>query len=283
MENGISIACGPNVDDYHWMEVLMREAGPFFDGISLHHYALASYWEDKRPAIGFPENEWFSLIESALKMDELISKHSTIMDQYDPDKRIGLIVDEWGSWLAVEPHTNPGFLYQQNTIRDAIVASLTLNIFHRHADRIHMANIAQMVNVLQAMVLTKNEKMFKTPTYHVFDLYKNHMEAQRVDTSSILSKHTDFTVSKKENLLTISLCNYDLAAADDVIFDIRDSEIVSISAESLIGTAMDQHNSFDLPDNLTKQLFNDYILNNQNELVVTIPPMSVISLYVTLG
>lgn len=97
MENGISIACGPNVDDYHWMEVLMREAGPFFDGISLHHYALASYWEDKRPAIGFPENEWFSLIESALKMDELISKHSTIMDQYDPDKRIGLIVDEWGS------------------------------------------------------------------------------------------------------------------------------------------------------------------------------------------
>lgn len=146
-----------------------------------------------------------------------------------------------------------------------------------------MANIAQMVNVLQAMVLTKNEKMFKTPTYHVFDLYKNHMEAQRVDTSSILSKHTDFTVSKKENLLTISLCNYDLAAADDVIFDIRDSEIVSISAESLIGTAMDQHNSFDLPDSLTKQLFNDYILNNQNELVVTIPPMSVISLYVTLG
>ncbi|MFZ2918509.1 MAG: alpha-L-arabinofuranosidase C-terminal domain-containing protein, partial [Trichococcus flocculiformis] len=158
------IACGPNIDDYNWMDVLMKHAAPFMDGISLHHYALASVWEDKRPALGFPEKEWFSLIDSALKMDELITRHTTIMDKYDPDKRVGLIVDEWGSWLAVEPGTNPGFLYQQNTIRDAMIASLTLNIFHKHADRVQMANIAQMVNVLQAMILTEGTEMIKTPT-----------------------------------------------------------------------------------------------------------------------
>src|SRR5699024_9310476 len=133
------IACGPNIDDYNWTEQLMKSAGPFMDGLSLHHYALAAEWEDKLPATGFPEEEWFSLIESAYLMDEFITKHSTIMDKYDPEKRVGLIVDEWGTWLAVEEGTNPGFLYQQNTIRDAMIASITLNIFHRHADRVHMA------------------------------------------------------------------------------------------------------------------------------------------------
>ena len=191
------IACGPNIDDYNWMDVLMKHAAPFMDGISLHHYALASVWEDKRPALGFPEKEWFSLIDSALKMDELITRHTTIMDKYDPDKRVGLIVDEWGSWLAVEPGTNPGFLYQQNTIRDAMIASLTLNIFHKHADRVQMANIAQMVNVLQAMILTEGAEMIKTPTYHVFDLYKNHQDATLVDADGVISGTTSYTVSKK--------------------------------------------------------------------------------------
>ena len=112
------------------------------------------------------------------------------MDKYDPDKRVGLIVDEWGSWLAVEPGTNPGFLYQQNTIRDAMIASLTLNIFHKHAERVQMANIAQMVNVLQAMILTEGAEMIKTPTYHVFDLYKNHQDATLVDADGVVSGTT---------------------------------------------------------------------------------------------
>lgn len=276
------IACGPNVDDYHWMEVMMHNSNRFFDGISLHHYALASYWENKRPATGFHKDEWFSLIESALKMDELISNHTNIMDQHDPEKRVGLIIDEWGSWLAVEPNTNPGFLYQQNTIRDAIVASLTLNIFHRHSDRIHMANIAQMVNVLQAMLLTKEDKMIKTPTYHLFDLYKNHMEADFLDTNATLSKYTDYTVSKKEKQLTISLCNYDLESSDEIVLDIRDSSIDSILAEALIGDKMDQHNTFEQPERLSKKSYSDFSVINNQEVFIKIPPMSVISLYITL-
>ncbi|MCC5895723.1 MAG: alpha-N-arabinofuranosidase [Alkalibacterium sp.] len=268
------IACGPNIDDYNWMEQVMKIAAPFMDGISLHHYALASEWEDKRPALGFPEKEWHSLIESALKMDELITKHSTIMDKYDPDKRVGLIVDEWGSWLDVEKGTNPGFLYQQNTIRDAMVASLTLNIFHRHADRVRMANIAQMVNVLQAMLLTEGEKMIKTPTYHVFDLYKYHQDAELVDTYGESKTFVDYTVSKKDGNLAISICNYSVDTSESLSFDLNEFTHTSAEGWIVAGDVMDAHNSFDDTDKVAKKAFKDYNLEDRH-LSVTLPPMSV--------
>lgn len=249
MENGISIACGPNVDDYHWMEVLMREAGPFFDGISLHHYALASYWEDKRPAIGFPENEWFSLIESALKMDELISKHSTIMDQYDPDKRIGLIVDEWGSWLSVEPHTN----------------------------RIHMANIAQMVNVLQAMILTQDEKMVLTPTYHVFDLYKHHQDAIHVMTDDVKEEQLTYTVTKKNDNFSLSVCNYSLTEEKELTIELPKNQINFINNQMIVGEHMDDHNTFEDSEAITLQDFTKFKVNG-NEVTMMVPPMAVVTL-----
>lgn len=272
------IACGPNVDDYDWMEVLMKNAHPFMDGISLHHYSLVSDWENKGPALGFPEEEWFTLIDSAKKMDELITKHSTIMDRYDPEKRIGLIVDEWGSWLAVESGTNPGFLYQQNTIRDAMVASLTLNIFHKHADRVHMANIAQMVNVLQAMILTEGEKMIKTPTYHVFDLYKNHMDATRVDVMGIGKDTTDYTVSKKNGVVTASFCNYSLTDEDTFELDL-DFVVTGVTAEALVGTEIDAHNTFDNPHHIEKTAFDDLKVID-GKVIVKLPPMSVVSVYI---
>ncbi|PTQ81791.1 alpha-N-arabinofuranosidase [Trichococcus patagoniensis] len=272
------IACGPNIDDYNWMDVLMKNAAPFMDGISLHHYALASVWEDKRPALGFPEKEWFSLIDSALKMDELITRHSTIMDKYDPDKRVGLIVDEWGSWLAVEPGTNPGFLYQQNTIRDAMIASLTLNIFHKHAGRVQMANIAQMVNVLQAMILTEGGQMIKTPTYHVFDLYKNHQDATLVDADGAVSGTTSYTVSKKDGVMTASFCNYSLTDAEIVTLSRVDGTFGEVAAEGIFGNKTDDHNSFENPEAVSKQAFTDFAADG-NEVTITLPPMSVVSLY----
>ena len=212
-------------------------------------------------------------------MDELITKHSTIMDRYDPDKRVGLIVDEWGSWLAVEPGTNPGFLYQQNTIRDAMVASLTLNIFHKHGDRVHMANIAQMVNVLQAMILTEGDKMLKTPTYHVFDLYKNHMDAMQVDAAGDLKETSSYSVSKKNGVLTASFCNYSLEEDDKVELTV-DFDISSVTAEALIGDVMDAHNTFENPNQIEKQAFTDVEVVD-GKLLVTLPPMSVVSVYVS--
>ncbi|UVF02931.1 alpha-N-arabinofuranosidase [Streptococcus equinus] len=267
------IACGPNIDDYNWMDRVMSIAAPFMDGISLHHYALTGAWEDKGPALGFEESQWWSLLKSAKKMDELITKHSTIMDKYDPEKRVGLIVDEWGSWLAVEPGTNPGFLYQQNTIRDAMVAALTLNIFHKHADRVHMANIAQTVNVLQAMILTEGDKMVKTPSYHVFDLYKVHQDADVVASYGDESDTLSYTVSKKDGMISISLCNYSLT--DTQTLGVA-GELGDTIAEARYITAdkMDEHNDFEHPENITIKDFDGAKLVD-GQLSITIPPMSV--------
>src|ERR1051326_3139815 len=172
------IACGATSDTYEWTDVVMKNAGRM-NGIALHYYTLptGSWRGSKGSATKFGEDQYFATIRNTLKMEELVTKHSAIMDKYDAQKRVGLVVDEWGIWTDVEPGTNPGFLYQQNSLRDAILAGINLHIFQAHADRITMANIAQMVNVLQSVILTDNEKILLTPTYYVFDMYKVHQGA----------------------------------------------------------------------------------------------------------
>src|SRR6185295_18890996 len=165
------IASGASDDDYNWTEVLMKNIPHnMLDGVGVHHYSVIN-WSKKGSATNFSEQEYFATMSKALQMEELVTRHATIMDKYDPKKKIAMVVDEWGGWYDVEPNTNPGFLYQQNTIRDAILAGATLNIFNNHADRVRMANLAQTVNVLQAVVLTNEEKMLLTPTYHVMEMY----------------------------------------------------------------------------------------------------------------
>ncbi len=155
---------------------LMKQAGMSIDGLALHYYT----WANGKDAADFDESGWFDIMKKTLFMEQLIKNHSAIMDRYDPDKRVALVVDEWGTWYAVEPGTNPSFLYQQNTLRDAVVAASNLNIFNNHCDRVKMANIAQMINVLQAMILTKGDKMVLTPSYYVFEMYKVHQNAFQI-------------------------------------------------------------------------------------------------------
>ena len=171
------IACGAHDDDYDWTRTVMEIAGRYMDAISLHYYTVPHEWKNKGSATDFTPGEYYLTLKKALLMDGLIAGHAKIMDEYDPERRVGLVVDEWGAWYDVEPGTNPGFLYQQNTMRDAIIAAATLDIFNKHSDRVVMANLAQTVNVLQALVLTEGAKMALTPTYHVFDLYKRHQGA----------------------------------------------------------------------------------------------------------
>lgn len=172
------IACGPNSADYQWTETLMdRIPASQIQGLSLHHYTLAGSWAAKGSATEFTEDEWFRSLQQAWFMDELIQKHSAIMDEHDSQKQVALVIDEWGAWHDVEPGSNPGFLYQQNTLRDALVAGITLNIFNNHCDRVRLACIAQTVNVLQAMILTQGERMILTPSYHVFEMYQVHQDA----------------------------------------------------------------------------------------------------------
>lgn len=286
------IACGANADDYNWTEVLMREATRFMDSITLHYYTLPnSDWNHKGAATGFGTDEYFTTLKKALFMDELVTRHIAIMDKYDPEKRVGLIVDEWGTWYDVEPGTNPGFLYQQNTIRDALVVNLTLNIFHKHSDRVRMANIAQTVNVLQAVILTEGEKMLLTPTYHVFNMYKVHQDAELLELTvdSPVYSYEGVEIPEvsasasvnAEGIIHVSLCNLNHASSAVLPLALRGlAGQASVSGTTLAGASIDAHNSFEQPEAVTPQAFSAFKLEGDT-LTVELPPMSVTVLAIT--
>ena len=221
-------------------------------------------------------------------MDELIERHGAIIDQYDPEKKIGLSVDEWGTWFTCEPGTNPGFLYQQNTVRDALVAGITLNIFNKHCDRVRMACLAQMVNVLQSVILTEGEKMIKTPTYHVFHMYRHHQGARLLDSAlnGVQSVGTEEwsvpeiteSVSKKDGIITITLNN--LSATDDKELDIQlteKSDYTIVEANVVTSDDMHAHNTFEAPETVKEVEFTAYKTNG-NTVTVKLPKCSVVEL-----
>jgi alpha-N-arabinofuranosidase len=291
--NVFKIACGPNRDDYHWTDVLMREATPAMDGLSLHYYTVpGSAPHDRGSAIAFDEAEWFVTMQKGLHMDELVRKHATIMDRYDPGKRVALIVDEWGTWYDVEPGTNPGFLYQQNTLRDALVAGLSLNIFNNHADRVRMTNIAQTVNVLQALILTDGPRMLTTPTYHVFDMYKAHQDATLLpcqvacdsyDLNSQKIPRLNVSASRDAaGRVNLTLCNLHPHLETEARCDLRGRALEEAEGSVLTADAMNAHNTFAAPHRVRPTEFTEMTLH-RDRIVATLPPMSVVSLTVHVG
>lgn len=284
------VAGGPGCTfdpSYEWTEVLMSKCRRYMNGLSLHHYVSDGDWSNKYTATDFDESRWFSLLKGAVDMDELIARHSNIMDTYDPEKRIGLIVDEWGTWHAVEPGTNPGFLYQQNTLRDAIFAGIALNIFNQHCDRVKMANIAQTVNVLQAMVLTDGPKLILTPTYHVFEMFNVHQESKLLPTDLQCSKYSfgddsiqSLHVSASRDdagRIHISICNLDSHNPAELKGELRGDKAGRISGRVLTANSMKAHNTFDNPEAVKPVAFKAVKLRN-NMITATLPPMSVVIL-----
>ena len=282
------IACGASEGDYHWTEVLMREAGRHMHGLSLHYYTLPTgNWQDKGSATEFDSTSWFETLRRTLYMEELLTKHSAIMDKYDPEKRVGLIVDEWGTWYNVEPGTNPGFLYQQNSLRDALVAGINLNLFHQHCDRVQMANIAQTVNVLQAMILTEGEKMVLTPTYHVFEMFKVHQDAELVPVELESPSYTLGAVSipqlsvscsrNAEGKLHLSLCNLHHAEAAPVQVKLSGLTAAApkLSGRILAHDSLQAHNTFADPEKVKPEVFTA-IEWNDGVLSATLPAASVV-------
>lgn len=283
------IACGPNVDDYNWTETVVKLAGRFMNAISLHYYTVpGSTWNTKGSATNFSEYEWYITLFKTLRMEELVTKHSAIIKRYDPNNHIGLIVDEWGTWYDVEPGTNPGFLYQQNTMRDAVVAGINFNIFNKHSDTVIMANIAQMVNVLQSVILTEGEKMVLTPTYHVFDMYKEHQDAELLESyietetigtakNSVPNLHESVSVNK-EGKIHITLCNLSLDKSYNIETKIVGKKPENVTGRILTGK-MNDHNTFDSPDNIMPEDY-DKISITQKGLALEVPPVSVVSITV---
>ena len=281
------IASGANSSDYNWTETLIKNIPlGMIEGIGLHHYAVID-WNRKSPATDFTELEYFTSMKRALFMDELITKNESILDKYDPGKKVALVVDEWGGWYDVEPGTNPGFLYQQNTMRDAMIAGTTLNIFNNHSDRVRMANLAQTINVLQAVILTSEEKMILTPTYHVMEMYSVHQDATYLPLTLKSNNYTSgdeklpaisVSASKdKAGLIHISLVNIDLQKTQDISIDVSKYNLTSVTGRILTSSKIQDHNTFSDPEKIKPAAFKSASLKS-NMLSLKLPPFSVVIL-----
>ena len=284
------IACGPNTDDYHWTEKVMEIAGRYADALTLHYYTVpGDSWAHKGSATAFDSACYYKTLAKAGKMEELVSNHLQVMNRYDPEHRVGLIVDEWGTWHDVEPGTNPGFLYQQNTMRDALVAAITLDIFNKHCDRVVMANIAQTVNVLQSVILTDGDEMVLTPTYHVFDLYKAHQNAKEADCFIKTAKtgagdyqidQVSASASEKDGVLTVTLSNADCEKTAELCLRLDGVKAQGVRARVLSG-AMDAYNDFGDAKRVTIRPF-DGVEVKDNTLCFRMPACAVMEVSVTL-
>jgi alpha-N-arabinofuranosidase len=284
----VKVASGPTgsrPDYLDWAEDMMKDGGKL-QAMSFHYYTVPKdrvpgdtsvNW--RGPALGFDENAWNVTLARTLKMEDMVSRLSTMMDKYDPKKQVGLFVDEWGTWYDQEAGSHPGFLYQQNSLRDAEVAALNLNIFHRHSDRVKMANIAQMINVLQAMILTDGSKMLLTPTYHVYDMYQPFMGAvpypasaagpsSRVDGVSL--PMVDVSAARgKDGKLYLALVNTDPNRPAHIVTNLTGAA----HGRVLTGPAMDTHNSFETPNAIHPVAFSG--ASDGGKLVLDLPAKSV--------
>lgn len=289
------ICGGPNAGDTNWTEKVLEtcyasphpdNAHGYMDELSLHYYTVPNDWQNKGSATDFTDDEWYATLNKAAFMEKLLNMHISIMEQYDPENNIGMSVDEWGTWYDVEPGTNPGFLYQQNTLRDALVACITLNIFNKKCDRVQLACIAQLVNVLQSVILTEGEKMIKTPTYHLFHMYKYHQDADLLH--SFLEGNTeigtkDYPVSKLSESVSISsdgtinttIGNLSIEEDSAIEIALTNTDITKVTATILTGDK-DAHNTFDNPEVVSEVEFTDYKVNGKN-ITFTLPKNSVVA------
>ena len=283
------IASGPNADDYNWTEVIMKNIPDWMMwGISLHYYTVPTGdWGHKGSATSFSEKEYFGTMARCLKMEELVAKHAAIMDKYDPKKHVALVVDEWGVWTDVEPGTNPGFLFQQNSLRDALIAATNLNIFNNHCDRVRGAALAQTINVLQSLILTDKEKMLLTPTYHIFNMYKVHQDAKYLP---IKLNSPDYAVDGKQlpavnasasqdasGKVHISLVNLDLHNNVSISTDLGNIKWKTVTGQILTSANITDVNTFDQPNKLHLENFTG-AKNENGKLVVNLPSKSVVTL-----
>lgn len=278
------VACGPSGDDYNWTDKLMASVNEYTaKAISMHYYTMPGSWEHKGDAVDFTDEEYYKTLMNTWAIEPIICRHDAIMSRYDPDHKIGLIVDEWGCWFDVEKGTNPAFLYQQNTMRDAIVAAVNLHIFNDHSDRIIMANIAQTVNVLQSVILTEGEKMVLTPTYYVFRMFRDHQDAELVEsyiTASDCEGHDFPAVTKSvsvdkngDMLITLASCTLN----EEYMINVSTGSFIASSVCAEILTAdIHAYNGFDGAENVKPTSF-DGVSVNGNKIQLTLPPHSVVS------
>jgi alpha-N-arabinofuranosidase len=283
----LEIAVGPGDGSTEWTESIMkayrdRHWSWDINGLSMHSYTVVK-WPPSFASVGFGTAEYSRILKSTLEMEDLVTKQSAVMDKYDPEKRVALVVDEWGAWYAPLPGTNPGFLVQQNSLRDAILASLNLNIFARHADRVRMANIAQMINVLQAMIMTNKEKMVLTPTYQVFKMYLPFHDATFVPVTFDAGIYTqgDIRLPRLDAIaakdasgkLWLEVTNLDPEQPVEIEAELAGIQVKSAAGEMLTAPKVDSVNSFEAPNAVVPKPVSAKV--QDGKLVLKLEPKSV--------
>ena len=281
------VASGASDYDFNWTEVMMRNAGRYMDGISLHYYTVLGWTGSKGSATAFNDDDYYWTLGKCLEVGPVVRRHCDIMDRYDPDRRVGLLVDEWGTWWDEEPGTVPGHLFQQNTMRDAMVAALSLNLFHTFTDRVKMTNIAQIANVLQSMVLTRGDRMVLTPTYYVFRMYVPHQGARLVpaEVDTPVRHTTDertvpmvsATASTKDGATTISLVNTDLKEEAEVSVDLAGIKGSVSGAEILTASTANAFNDFGKPQQVAPAPFKGAKMSG-GVLKAKLPPLAIVTI-----
>jgi alpha-L-arabinofuranosidase len=280
------VAVGPGGPGSAWTEEIMKGIpARRFEGVSIHHYSVIN-WANKGSSSQFTDEEYFKTMQQAWNMENVIRTNSEIMDKYDPKKRVALVVDEWGGWYETDT-SGHGQLYQQNTMRDALIAGLTLNIFNNRADRVRMANLAQTVNVLQSVILTNKGKIILTPTYHVMEMYKVHQDALMVPVQIISNdfvmgnnriQAVSASASKDQSgKIHISLTNIDNIKGQEVEIDLKGIHAQQVTGRILTSSKVQDHNTFDNPKTVVPKTFRDVSISG-GILKVNMPPNSVIVL-----
>ena len=282
------IAGGEDTTRPEWTETLMKSVPPMLlGGLSVHCYVKPG---EETDGTSFSEKSWYQTARNTLATEERYRRHISIMDYYDPERKVLLAVDEWGIWVDNEPDTVGAFLYQQNTMRSALCAALMLHIFHKHADRIRLANLAQTINVLQAIILTDGPRMLKTPTYHVFDLFQRHQDADSIPLAWLDAPpaiemglpHVDVSASMAgDGTVTVTLVNLSAADSADVSLEFAGRQAVAASGRVMDGEVT-AHNTFDQPDNVTTRAL-ESVTVEERQVVVTLPPCGIASIEVTLA
>lgn len=286
------VASGASDYDYNWTKILMERVGNRMDGLSLHYYTVSGWDGSKGSATQFGEDDYYWTLGKCREIEDVIKKHIAIMDEYDPKNNVALMLDEWGTWWDVEPGTNPGHLYQQNSLRDAFVASLSLDIFNKYTKRLKMANIAQIVNVLQSMILTQGDKMVLTPTYYVFKMYNVHQNATylpldvKCDVMKLEGERNNnrqlpmlsATASKdSDGVIHISLSNIDNKESQTVTIELSNVQGRNVTGEILTAKNLTDCNTFDSPDRVKSVTFEGAKLK-KNLLTVEMPAKSIVTL-----
>jgi len=274
------IAAGPDGNDLEWTRRFFEKLNDYRPFKQIHSYAAHYYCGTAGTATEYTEAQWYELLLKAAKMEELIVQQRALMDQFDPQRRINLIIDEWGTWHPPTPGRNPAFLWQQNTLRDALVAAVTLNIFNRHADKVAMANIAQAINVLQALLLTENGKVIRTPTYHVYDLYKNHQGARSIRLES--TSDLNVSASLKNNTLTLTAVNTKISRPLEMQINLRGASAILVRQTILTDNDIHAHNTFDQPTRLIPQEPRVLPLRGDS-FAYTFPPQSLTRLEMSIA